>query len=190
MSLLEDVLKRVNIFQKDWESLVPAVRYSFIFSLILLLFIWLDKTLLLNFIKSLYENPHNWQRGNIYFLIANAIILILFVLLILERFWVNLKIVYYKLKYPLRNLNKDFYIISFQGRVCLLDIKSKQLRWLKNWQTALDLDFIGEWTDVDDNITHPFKLIDMTFNTKDGAKIELKNFKYVNGIHTQGLPGT
>jgi len=190
MSLLDEVLKRVSVFQKDWESLVPAVRYSFIFSIILLIFIWLDKTLALNFIQSLYDNSHNWKTENIYFLLSNAIILVLFILLVLDRLRVNLKIIYYKLKYPLRSLNKDFYVISFQGRVCLLDNKTKQLRWIKNWQTALDLDFIGEWTDIDDNITHSDKLKSLTFNTKDGISIKLEDFTYTDGIHTQGLLGT
>lgn len=187
---VSDITNRLNLLKKEWDELVPAAKYSIIYSIIVLLFIWIDKTMDLNFFKSMLENPFKYTLQNSYFLLVNILIFTIFLILILERAYVNLKIIYYKIKYPIKNLNHKFYIISFQGRVCLLDINKKEIRWIKSWRTALDLDFIGEWTNVDVDITNPSMLVSTKFDTKDGQAIDLRDYKYVPGIHTQQAPGT
>lgn len=186
----EEIAKRLELFKKEWADLVPAARYSIIFSIIFILIIWLEKVLDLSFFKSIYNFSFTPSLENVYFAMANLIIFAIFILVLLDRGYVNLKILYYKWRYPLKRLNKDFYIVSFQGRVCLLDIKKKEIKWIKSFKTALDLDFIGEWTSIDKDITLPSSLVNTTFLTKDGENINLRDFKYVDGIHTQADPGT
>lgn len=103
-----------------------------------------------------------------------------------------IRIVWYRWKYSIKRLNKDFFLVSFNGStVCLLDELRKEIRWIKNWQTALDLDFVGEWTNVKRDVTKPSGLSSpKEFKTKDGRAFKLVDFKYVNGIYTRGTPGT
>jgi hypothetical protein len=52
------------------------------------------------------------------------------------------------------------------------------------------MDFVGEWTNVDLDITRKLSLVSNVVDTKDGEQLKLADFKYVDGIHTQGLPGS
>lgn len=184
------ITDKLNILKKEWDELIPAGKFAIIYGIVIILFIWIDKTLNLNFFNSIFESSFKFTLQNSYFLLANILMLTLFLLLILERGYVNLKILYYKLRYPIKHLNKKFYIISFNGRVCLLDRTKKEIRWIKSWRTALDLDFIGEWTNNPTDITNPDTLVNTSFHTKDGQNINLREYTYVPGIHTQQALGT
>lgn len=51
----------------------------------------------------------------------------------------------YRRKYPLKKLNIDFFLISFNGKVILFDIKEKKYYHIFPWTTAEDLLFVGLW---------------------------------------------
>lgn len=174
---IETLLKTIK---GEWEGLKPAARYSTIYGSIFLFVLFINR----QFELSIFPQ---FPKSVIYLTIS--FIFIPFPFIILERFYVNMKMVCYKTKYPLKNLNKTFYLIDFSGFVYLLDNKKKELRWIKSLQTAADLDFLCEWTSVSKNIRSPSILKECEVVTKDGKKLRLKNFKYVDGIHTQGRPG-
>jgi len=129
-------------------------------------------------------------KNNIFFIIAVILIAISFIFWFLSLIWGYCRVLWYKCKYPLSKLNTDFFLINLKGTVCLLDKNKHEMRWIKNWQTALDLGFVGEWTDVDVNIHQSLSLSSETlYRTNDGQSFKLCDFSYVNGILTRGTPG-
>lgn len=186
---ISDIPARLSLLRKEWDDLVPTIKFTIIFSALLLFLLWFDKTMQINFYKSAINLRSENNISFFYFTLVNLFLLLIFIILILSRSFIDIKKIYFKIKYPLRNLNKCFIIVSFRGTVCLLDLHKKEFRWIKTWETALDLDFIGEWTNVDIDITQPNSM-NNTFTTRDGVTINLKDYKYVNGIHTQKPAGT
>jgi hypothetical protein len=184
---LEDFLKRFEFLKDEWNYLVPAARYSLIYGFLLMLLVWIDKSLDINFYNSTFT--FNNYNPKLFFLLFNLFLLLIFIILVLERLYINLRIIYYRFKYPLRMLNKNYFLANIGGHVYLFDEIRKELRWVKNWQTALDLDFVDEWTNIKNiSILAPRVLVQGRFITKNGMNIRLIDYKYVNGIITQGIP--
>jgi len=139
----------------------------------------------------LHELSPAVSRPAVFFVVGAALFSASFAVWLFSFLLERCVVLYYRRKYPLSGLNKAFHIISFGGRVCLLDTTKNEIRWVKSWQTALDLGFVGEWTDIDAGVTSPSALSsDTLYQTKGGQHFRLCDFEYASGIHTRGIPGT
>lgn len=138
-----------------------------------------------------YELSKTILKSNLFLMMGVLLITTSFTAWFWSLLWGYFKVIYYRWKYSLRKINKEFYIISFNQTAYLLDNIRKEIRWIKNWQTALDLGFVGEWTDIKLDIKKPSALLsNISYLTKDGQGFRLCDFIYVNGIHTRGTVGT
>jgi len=120
-----------------------------------------------------------------------AIILfeISFVIWIVLSLLVLLRIFKFRTNFPYKKLGIDFFIINSKGgRVYLFDKKKKEIRWIKTWQTAIDLNFEYEWTDFEDiNFLVPEIFKNKTMRiTRENINFKLNEFKYGNPIVTRG----
>lgn len=176
--------------KEEWNKLVPAARYCLIFGAIFVITAITDNYFKIDFYRALISEYPNLSFLHIIFLLGILFIFTPFPILLLTRLYVDLKIIFFKIKYPIKSLNKDFYIVSFNQTAYLIDDFRKEIRWIQSWQTALDLDFVGEWTNINADLTQPNSLINTNFFTKTGKRINLRNYKYSTGLHTQGAPGT
>lgn len=64
------------------------------------------------------------------------------------------------------------------------------MRWIKNWNTLRDLNLINEWTYFDNIDWQGPNFINNAVVLKDGTTIKISDFHEMDGIHTQGTPGT
>lgn len=181
----------VDAIREEWGKLAPAVQYVVLLCSLFIVSIWLDKQLDLIFFKEIYNFPIDIFRltlSQLIFGLSLVFLTSLFLMGLILRFLISLRVIWYKFRYPLRNLNKSFYIVYCSGRAFLIDKEKKQIRWVKSWQTALDLDFAWEWTDLKSvDLSQPNgQKIQIT--TKDGKSINLSNYKYADGIRTEGKP--
>ena len=67
-------------------------------------------------------------------------------MILLSNLWSWIKVVYYRRKYSVEELDRKFHLISFSGRVFLFDNSSMTSHWVASWQTAQDLNFQLLWT--------------------------------------------
>jgi len=166
------------------EPQLPDKIISFLGLLPSTLFIFGSTSLIL------HELSQAILKSNTFFIMAVVLISTSFIFWFLSLTWAYCKVMWYRFKYPLSKLNKDFFLISCNGNVCLLDKTKNEMRWIKNWQTALDLGLVGEWSDADIHIKQPSVLSSTNlYKTKDGQDFKLCDFSYVNGILTRGIPG-
>lgn len=174
----------LDFLKKDWLSQAIIVRYSFLFGCLLFFFFWLDKTHNLHFFQSIFDISKISIEQFILFLLGAP-----FIVTIVQSFIFLLRKIWYQKKYPLHEMNYSYHVIFFDGQGCIVDDKRKEIRWIKNSQTALDLNLMYEWTQLDLNIRKPSSLLTGEVITKDGKKLLLKEFRYVNGVYTRGVIG-
>lgn len=178
----------LDFFRNDWINLPTVLKVFIVYGLIFILLTWVDSSLKLDFYLSLSRRELPLIK-NLPFFLTNILIIIPLPILLTKSFYEFLKIQWYRcIRYPKNNLNKSYYIVSFRGRVCLLDKDKHEIRWIKNWQTCLDLTFVGEWTNINFDITEPSTLKNKIL-LKDAKMIDLAQFTYADGILTRGTPG-
>lgn len=92
-----------ELLKELWGKFPPAAKYLILCGVVLMASLWLDSRLSLGFYDSLplrLFQSFNSKQAVLFF--ALLFILIPPLVLILERIWINLKIIYYKARYPLR----------------------------------------------------------------------------------------
>lgn len=96
----------------------------------------------------------------------------------------------YKKKYPIKSLDKKFYLFNFGGKGFLLDRATKKHHWIASWQTAQDCDFQEYWTKSGKNFEDLLKEA-IKVTTISGSEVDLTEYRKVGKkIHTRGIPGT
>lgn len=130
-----------DIFIDDWKKIPANLRFLILAGGFLIFNSWLID---------------HWDSQNTYLLwgkdikalgysLGLSLILFCFALLILKQMLLFKAILLYRFKYPLRKLNKDFFLISFRGYVVLFDKKSKKYHHIVPFETAQDLLFVDQW---------------------------------------------
>lgn len=134
-----------------------------------------------------YRVPY-FSSNEAAFQLGFIVIAIFFAVLLIKQVWVYRKILWLRRKYPLKQLNREFYLVNFQGYLYLFDENAKQRLHVKNQSTALDLGFINEW-----------EYFEISRDASNDEEITLRNRKVLKlsnypenslGIHTQGVTGT
>lgn len=193
-----------DALRREYGQMPPSVRYITILIAVFVFYLYADNRFsfklfdvltINNFIASLRE----LNTAQTIFLIINLITILLFAILLLKRFWIWTKKLYYKYKYPLKKFG-DTYLLVISGgnKVYLLDYVKREILWIKSWETALDLNFINQWVHITIN-GKEFDFIkyfiagkiseNLFIETEQGFKKELKKFKYnPSGIHTRSTP--
>lgn len=180
----------IKLIQEDWSKLSSTTKLLILHLVGFLLLTWINGSLKLNFYSQLFVNPIETIIHQIPFVIANIIVCVSFIFSLAQSIYISLRIIYFRMKYPLINLNKTYYIISFKGRYMLIDTDKKEMKWIASWRTAIDLDFGGEYTSKEININSENAQIDTTVTTKNGTQLNLKDYPYKGTIHTQGIRGS
>lgn len=128
-----------NFFSEDWKSTPQNVRYFFFAGAFLIFMSWLID----NWGKK--GAPLFWgiDIRNLSFSIGFTIIIIGFGFLILKQIIIFARIIFYKKKYPLKNLGVTFAIRWYGGRLYVFDSCEKKYFHVFPWQTAQDLLLIG-----------------------------------------------
>lgn len=108
-----------------------------------------------------------------------------------------IKIRWFRCQYPIKNLEKNYFIVDVKGNVFLLDMDRKEIKWIENWQTLSDLHFNGyllvlfphseresHWSNYTSDE------IEAKAREKLTEKLKGSNYKFGGGIRTRGVPGT
>jgi len=168
-----------NILTDDWKKIPANYRFLILSGGFLIFNSWL---------------LDNWGSANIYlfwgldiraigYSIGLTLILVCFFIIFVKQLLYFKKLLIYRAKYPLKNLNKGFFIISFRGYVVLFDKKTKKYHHVVPFATAQDLLFVDSWNYIgksfppdsqfmlqvgDSNLYHKFGLF------KDGGPINTR----------------
>jgi len=93
-------------------------------------------------------------------------------------------------KYPIKDINKKFYLIKFAGVGYLFEKgPPKKRKWVASWQTASDLKFHGFWLDLQKSYYDQIKE-NPKIKIENDIEINLNEFELDTEIHTRGIPGS
>jgi hypothetical protein len=150
----------LGFFEDDWRRVPLNYRYVFFAGVFLIALAWLadhwsD--------QQRYRVPV-FETNEAAFHAGVLLVCIFFLILMVKQFFLWIKILRLRRRYPLKGLGEDFYLVSFQGAIYLLDNKTKFRLHLKTPQTVTDLGFwllgwteIPKDTDADVEIALPFR---------------------------------
>lgn len=162
----------------DWERLPQSIRYSVLSGLSLIFLSWLANDMNSSFDTTLF----GWDFRRSFFS-AGAIIIFVGLFLVLWKQVISYKnLAKWRIKYPIRKLDKSFTLIWFKGRLMLFDRKSKMAYHIHPWETAIDLYFVGHGhsvaIDYDDAVRS-----ERQFGKP--INIKINDYPYVGQINTR-----
>lgn len=158
-----------NLIKDDWKKIPANYRFLILAGSFLIFNSWL---------------LDHWGSENVYlfwgfdiralgYSVGFTLILFSFLFLVFKQFLYFKAGLMYRKKYPIRKLNKDFFLISFRGYAVLFDKKTKKYHHIVPYETAQDLLFVDQWTYIGksfppeptyllrvgtSNLSHEFKL--------------------------------
>lgn len=161
----------------DWKKIPQNLRYFFLAGILLIFNSWL---------------LDHWGGENLYLfwgfdvrqlgynLGLSTIILGLFALLLKQLLYFK-NMLWYRWKYPIKDLGSKFFLVWFNGRLYLFDSKTKKRHHVYPWETAQDLLFVGAGKFVSKSIEDS-EFIEIT----ETHAINVKKFKEGQAINTRG----
>lgn len=162
-------------------------KISFFFGVILIFLAWVldqwgEKYLL---VKELF----GYDMGSWFF--SLGLVGIFVAMFLIVRDWISWRESVRELRkeYPVKFLDKKFYLVSFRGSLYLFDKRTEKRRWVKSWMTASDLGFHGYVTRVGQSFSKRVGK-NSAVKTDGGVKFDISKFKLGEGIHTRGAPGS
>lgn len=116
-------MENINFLTDDWKKIPQNIRFVLMGGIVLILNTWL-----LDHwgIKEPYKFWF-WDIRAIGYDIGLTLIILSFVLLITKQFYYFGRIAFFRIKYPLNKLNDTFYLVWFNGKLILFDIKEKNI---------------------------------------------------------------
>jgi hypothetical protein len=155
----------------DWKKIPQTTKYVFAFGAFLIFIVWLVDHWGGNIIYTLF----GWDFRHFFFEFGVVVIILAFVPLIYTQ-WVYWKrALRYRMKYPLSELNKTFYLVWFKGKLHLFDIPENKYYHVTPWETAQDLFFINV------GIRFDYDLKDAPSTIKLDEKNSIQMSSYANG---------
>lgn len=178
---IEDKIKNaLEIVKKDWERLPNILKYCFIGGALNLLAAYLMRSAANSFFIPLYAFTISTTMQKVSF---SLFVMLVILMPILYMIVVRLKICYYRWRYPIEHLGKDFFFATLGHAIHLIDIKNSQIRWIENPRTAFDLGYYpSAWTEA-----KQFKSFYETIQL-NSRSIDLSKFQIKPGIRTQRIP--
>lgn len=131
----------LDIFTDDWKKIPANYRFLIIAGIFLIFNSWL---------------LDHWGSEHIYlfwgydirslgYSLGLTLILFCLALIVFKQILFFKTLLIYRAKYPLKKLNKDFFLISFKGYVVLFDKKTDKYHHIVPFDTAQDLLFVDQW---------------------------------------------
>lgn len=157
-----------NIPNYEWKNIPQNIRYIFMIGALLIFTTWLIDH---------WDLPtgqiycfFGFDIRNISFSIGLLIIFFGFGVIIIQQIWLYCNTIFYKHDYPIKDIDKEFYLVWFSnyGILYLFDKKTKLYRHVYDIETAQDLFFLSG-----------------THNTKEMFEEERKNNQSINIDNTK-----
>jgi len=171
----------LSFITDDWKKIPQNYRYLILAGIFLIFNTWLlDHWGTTS--PYLFFNIDIRQGGyNIGFLL----IILAFTILIMKQFTSFGKLLRYRMRYPPEKLDIDYYLVWFNGKLMLFDVKNKPKKYFHvyPWETAQDLLFVGKGMVV---LTGFMPNVITKFPANyEGKMLDLKDFKNGGAINTQ-----
>lgn len=131
----------------DWKKIPQNLRYLTLAGSFLIFNTWL----LDHWGR---EKPYTfwgWDMRSFGYSLGLSFILLGFLLLISKQFFYFGRVAFYRRKYPLDKLNREFYLAWFRGKLMLFDKKQKTYHHVLPWDTAQDLFFVGKGFQIEES---------------------------------------
>jgi hypothetical protein len=177
---IDDTLKGLEIIKKDWEGLPKFLKYCYISGGLSLIAAWLLKSIEDQFCIPIYKHKIATTMSktsfSVFLLIAVAMPAFYWVIL-------HLRIFYYRRRYPIERLHRDFAFCKLGPAIHIIHFKRKEIRWIENPSTAYDLGYYpSAWTHK-----HEFTSFNDKIQIGPGI-IDLNEFRIKPGIRTRREP--
>jgi hypothetical protein len=181
----EDAAKKaakeaMAIVARTWDKLPSILKYSYATCAIMLIAIWIIKPGDNSVWGELLGTVITSKR-----ICFGIIVLFGVVVPLLNHGYVRSKILIYKQLYPIEKFGKNLCFAKLGDAIFIIDREQKEIRWIENARTAVDLGYYPyAWTEA-------IPINDPAQSTPQGTDtINLKDYKRKAGIRTQGIPGT
>ena len=172
----------LKFLSEDWKKIPQNLRYLILAGGFLMFNSWL--------LDHWGENePYLlWWKLDIRvfgYSLGFTLIMLCFSLLVLKQFFYFGRVIWYRKKYSIEKLDKDFHLIWFKGKLILFDVGKEMYYHVFPWGTAQDLLFVGRGEKIP-------KSFDAVLTQKEdisvgntGKTIKIKSYKNGGGINTQ-----
>lgn len=161
----------------DWKKIPQNLRYFFLAGVFLIFNSWLlDHWGLKN--PYLFWGIDIRQLG---YNIGLSIIIVGFFALLLKQLFYFKNIIWYRWKYPIKNLEYNFFLVWFNGKLYLFDSKTNKRHHIYPFETAQDLLFVGKGKFISKNLEDA-ELIQVS----DALSIDVRKYKEGQPINTRG----
>ena len=170
---IEDFIKQLFVEHRTSKSL------SSLGIILLFLVYGLD-----NWFKPTRSEIFSWNYSSLLFYLGIGLFILGLISILINNLSNLIKIVFYRIKYPIKLFDKKFHLISFSGTVFLFDNCSKTSHWISSWQTAQDLKFQRLWTFTKKAYKNGSKI-----KIRSGKTVSLDDYFQDKRILTGGIPG-
>lgn len=134
-------MENLEFFTEDWKKIPQNYRYLLIFGAFFIFNAWLLDHWLVD-----GQLPYHYLGQDIRSLsygFGLSLILIASLFIIIKQFYLYLRVLVYRAKYPASELNKTYHLGWFKEKLILFDRSGKTFYHVRPLKTAQDLMFEG-----------------------------------------------
>jgi hypothetical protein len=140
----------LSFLKDDWQKIPQNLRYFILSGITLIALTWISD----HWGSNIHYDFLGWNFRSAFFSMGIALIIVGFCLILAKQIFTYFNLTRLRYKYPIKDLNRTFYLVWFNGRLILfdkIDRKNKRSYHIHPMATAKDLGFAsyGIYTPLD-----------------------------------------